>query len=380
MSAGLTDDQIFIRDSARVFLRDQADFDRLRKAVDGDGWDRDLWTSFASELGFAGIGVAEAHGGAGLGPIELALIAEELGRTLAPIPWFETAVLAATAMAEAASDGQQSALLGPIARGETIATLAMRDAEGRPIPDGIGPVLVQDGAGWRLTGRAHFVPFGAVADLLVVAARTPGSSGWDGISLIALPASGLTREALTSLDLTRPLAHVDFDMAVTADAILGTAGEAGPALRHTLAIASGILASEQVGGMQRTLDETVDYSKQRVQFGRVIGSFQAMKHRMADMKLWLEAARSAAAMAADAIARNADDTETLCASARAYCSDAYLRMAADGIQLHGGIGFTWEHHAHLFFKRARGSATLLDSPAHHRELVARAIIDTDQAA
>ena len=380
MSAGLTDDQIFIRDSARDFLRDQADFDRLRKAVDGTGWDRDLWTSFASELGFAGIGVAEAHGGAGLGPIELALIAEELGRTLAPIPWFETAVLAATAIAEAASDVQQSALLGPIARGETIATLAMRDAEGRPIPDGIGPVLTQDGGGWRLTARAHFVPFGAIADLLVVAARTPGSSGWDGISLIALPASGLTREALTSLDLTRPLAHVDFDMAVPADAILGTAGEAGPALRRTLAIASGILASEQVGGMQRTLDETVDYSKQRVQFGRVIGSFQAMKHRMADMKLWLEAARSAAAMAADAIARNADDMETLCASARAYCSDAYLRMAADGIQLHGGIGFTWEHHAHLFFKRARGSASLLDSPAHHRELVARAIIDTDQAA
>lgn len=377
---GLTDDQIFIRDSARDFLRDQADFDRLRKTVDGAGWDRELWTSFAGELGFAGIGIAEADGGAGLGAVELALIAEELGRTLAPIPWFETAVLAATAIAEAGSDAQRQALLGPIARGETIATLAMRDAAGRPVPEGIGPILTREGDGWRLSGRAHFVPFGAVADLLVVAAREVGSSGWDGISLIALPAADLPREALNSFDLTRPLAHVDLDVAVPADAVLGEAGAAGPALRRTLAIAAGILASEQVGGIQRTLDETVEYSKQRVQFGRLIGSFQAMKHRMADMKLWLEAARSAAAMAADAIARDGDDMETLCASARAYCSDAYLRAVADGIQLHGGIGFTWEHHAHLFFKRARATATLLDPPAHHRELVAQAIIDTEKAA
>lgn len=377
---GLTDDQVFIRDSARDFLRDQADFDRLRKTVDGAGWDRDLWSSFAGELGFAGIGIAEADGGAGLGAVELALIAEELGRTLAPIPWFETAVLAATAIAQSGSDDQKSALLGPIARGGTIATLAMRDEAGRPIPDGIGPVIVKDGGDWRLSGRAHFVPYGAVADLLVIAARAPGSRGWDGISLIALPASDLQREALNSFDLTRPLAHVDLDVTVPADAVLGEAGTAGPALRRTLAIASGILASEQVGGMQRTLDETVEYSKQRVQFGRLIGSFQAMKHRMADMKLWLEASRSAAAMAADAIANDADDMEALCASARAYCSDAYLRIVADGIQLHGGIGFTWEHHAHLFFKRARGSATLLDPPAHHRELVARFIIDTEKAA
>lgn len=377
---GLTDDQVFIRDSARDFLRDQADFDRLRKTVDGAGWDRDLWSSFAGELGFAGIGVAEADGGAGLGAIELALIAEELGRTLAPIPWFETAVLAATAITEAGTDAQKSALLGPIARGETIATLAMRDEAGGPIPDGIGPVIARDGDGWRLSGRAYFVPFGAVADLVIVAAREAGSNGWDGISLIALPAADLPREALNNFDLTRPLAHVDLDLTIAADAILGAAGAAGPALRRTLAIASGVLASEQVGGMQRTLDETVEYSKQRVQFGRLIGSFQAMKHRMADMKLWLEASRSAAAMAAQAIADDADDMEALCASARAYCSDAYLRIVADGIQLHGGIGFTWEHHAHLFFKRARGSATLLDSPAYHRELVARFIIDTEKAA
>ncbi|SNS27058.1 Acyl-CoA dehydrogenase [Sphingomonas laterariae] len=377
MSAGLTDDQIFIRDSARNFLRDQADFDRLRKAVDGAGWDRELWASFAGELGFAGIGISEANGGAGLGPVELSLIAQELGSTLAPIPWFETAVLAATAIAEAGTEAQQATLLAPIARGEAIATLAMRDAAGQPLPDGIGPVLTKDGAGWRLTGRAHFVPFGEAADLLVVAARTAGSTGWDGISLIALPAANLKREGLTSLDLTRPLAHVDLDLAVDDDAILGEAGQAGPALRRTLAIASAILASEQVGGMARTLDETVEYSKQRVQFGRLIGSFQAMKHRMADMKLWLEAARSAAAMAADAVERNGDDMETLASSARAYCSDAYLRITADGIQLHGGIGFTWEHHAHLFFKRARGTASLLDSPAHQRELVARAIIDTE---
>jgi alkylation response protein AidB-like acyl-CoA dehydrogenase len=372
MSFALTDEQIAVREAARDYLRDNADFERLRKTIESDaGWDETLWQGFAGELGFAGLGIAEAHGGIGLGAIEQALILEELGRTLAPIPWFESVVLGAGIIAAAGSDAQRATLLPSIASGETIATLAMRAPSGAALPGGIGPRI----ASGRLTGTAHFVPFGHVASLLVIAASNGTGEGWDGISLIALPADqpGISIDRVTTLDLTRPYATVRFDnVAIDAGLILGGGGAA---LRHALSAAAGLLASEQLGGAARSLEETVAYSKDRVQFGRVIGSFQAMKHRMADMKLLVDTARSAADWAARAIA-SGKDFETAAAGALSYCSDAYLSCASDAIQLHGGIGFTWEHHAHLFFKRARASATLLDPPAHHRETIARAIIDS----
>lgn len=380
MALAYTDDQLAIREAARSFLGDQAGFERLRHTVDSAaGWDAELWRGFAIDLGFAGLGIAEADGGIGLGPLEQALILEELGRTLAPIPWFESVVLAGGVVARAASGAQRSTLLGRIATGETIATLAMRDAAGGSLPAGIGPRLVGSGDGWTLEGEAHYVPFGHVASLLLVVARTEGAQQWDGLSLVALPAdaAGVSVERRVSLDLTRPYSTVRFDrIAVAPDQILGTAATAGPPLARALAAAGGLLASEQVGGAARSLDETVAYSKERVQFGRVIGSFQAVKHRLADMKLLVDSARSAADWAARAI--DADgDIETAAAGARSYCSEAFLACAADAIQLHGGVGFTWEHHAHLFFKRARASATLLDSPLDCREAIARAIIDHD---
>ncbi|WP_157216883.1 acyl-CoA dehydrogenase family protein [Flavisphingomonas formosensis] len=371
MSFALTDEQIAVREAARDYLRDNADFERLRKTIESEaGWDEALWQGFAQELGFAGLGISEADGGIGLGPIEQALILEELGRVLAPIPWFESVVLAAGTIAEAGSEAQRATLLPSIASGETIATLAMRAPSGAALPGGIGPRI----SGGRITGEAHYVPFGHVAQLFVVAARNDAGEGWDGISLVAVPADqpGVSIERVTSLDLTRPYAKIRFDN-VAADAGPVLVG-GGAALRRALAAASGLLASEQLGGAVRSLDETVAYSKERVQFGRVIGSFQAMKHRMADMKLLVDTARSAADWAARAIAAGGD-FKLAAAGARSYCSDAYLACAADAIQLHGGIGFTWEHHAHLFFKRARASATLLDPPAQHRETIARAIID-----
>ena len=363
MSARLTAEQQSIRDTARAFLRESCDFACLRRVIDGDAsWDADLWKRFAGELGFAGLAISEAHGGSGLGPLELALVAEELGAVLAPLPWFETAVLAAGVLIHEGS----ATHLADIAHGRVTATLALRDAYATPLPGGIGP-RIENG---MLHGTAHFVPFGAIADLFLVAAHEVD------ISLLAIPRAtpGVRVEKLVSMDLTRPLAHVHFDN-VAIDALrAGAPGQGRAALEKTLALAAAILAAEQVGGMQRTLDEVVAYSLQRVQFGRVIGSFQALKHRMADMKLRLEAARSAATWAAVLLAEDAPDAPTACAAARAYCTDAYLEIASEGIQLHGGIGFTWDHHAHLFFKRARGSSTLLDAPSIHRERVAFALL------
>jgi alkylation response protein AidB-like acyl-CoA dehydrogenase len=378
MALTLTDEQAAVRDAARDYLRENAGFERLRGTVDGvAGWDEDLWRGFAGELGFAGAGIAEEDGGIGLGPIEQALILEELGRTLAPIPWFETVVLSGRVIAATATLDQRRDLLGKIASGETIATLAMLASSGASAPDGIGPEI--DGAeGSRiLSGEAHYVPFGHVASLLIAVARRSGSVGWDGLTLVALPAdtTGISVTRVVSLDLTRPYATVRFDnVSIDEAQLLGSVGEAGPALRRALIGAAGLLASEQLGSATRSLEETVAYAKDRVQFGRTIGSFQAVKHRLADMKLLVDYARSASDWAARAIAEDGD-FETAASGARSYCSEAFLTCASDAIQLHGGIGFTWEHHAHLFFKRARSSSTLLGSPSEHREAIARAIID-----
>lgn len=370
MALALSDEQSAIRDAARDYLRDHAGFERLRAVIDGDaGWDEALWRGFAGELGFTGLGIAEADGGIGLGPIEQALVLEELGRTLAPIPWFESVVLAGGTIARAFDGAMRAALLGRIASGEA-ATLAARAPSGAALPAGIGP-RIADG---RLTGEAHYVPFGHVAALLLVVARTGEGTGWEGLTLAAIPAdrAGVSIERVTSLDLTRPFATIRFDdVAVSADEIVT---DAGAALRQSWTAAAGLLTSERVGGAARSLEETVAYALERVQFGRVIGSFQAVKHRLADMKLLVDSARSAADWAARAIAEGGAH-EAAAAGAAAYCSEAFLACAADAIQLHGGIGFTWEHHAHLFFKRARASAALLDTPDAHRDAIARAIID-----
>jgi len=368
MAARLSEDQQAIREAARDYLRDHADLDRLRRHIDAGGRaDEALWRGFAQELGFAGLGIAETYGGAGLGPVEQALVLEELGRTLAPIPFFESAVLAAGLIDAAASEARKAALLPGIAAGATIATLAAREVSGDPLPAAIGPVLTGD----RLTGAAHYVPFGDAADLLIVAARDG-----EGVTLLTLPAdtNGITVEPLTSLDLTRPLARIGFDLELPADAFLGARGGAAAALESALARAGGLLAAEQLGVAARSLEETVAYAKERVQFGRVIGSFQAVKHRLADMKLAVDEARAAVGWAAAAIA-DGEDVALACAGARVRCTEAALACTADAIQLHGGIGFTWEHHAHLFFKRARAAATLLDPPAVHRERIARALLD-----
>lgn len=377
MHFALTDDQRAIQESVQSFLAKAAGLERLRTVIASpEGWDAELWQSLAVEMGYAGLMVPEAYGGSGVGAVAMALVLEETGSRLAVAPFFETAVLAVQAILNAGAPWQREALLPSIADGGTKATLASTGPDGKPSPDGITAVLARTGSRWVLNGEAGFVPFAHVADLLLVAARAPETSRGNGISLLALPAqsAGITIERQPPLDVTRPFSRLRFEnVTVSDDLILGDPGTAGPALERTLTIGAGLLAAEQTGGAAFCLATTVDYAQQRVQFGRKIGSFQAVKHTLADMMVAVEAARSAALYAAAAIDQDGPELIEACSVAKSWCSDAYRAGAGEAIQLHGGIGFTWEHHAHLYFKRAWSSSAWLGDPAHHRERVARLI-------
>ncbi|MEC3948241.1 acyl-CoA dehydrogenase family protein [Sphingobium sp. HWE2-09] len=360
MDFALSDDQRAIQDAARDFLTDAANPDVIRAAVEGpDGFDDGLWQALAGEMGFAGLMVPEEFGGLGLGAVEMALVLEETGRVLAPVPYFETAVLAVQVVLAAGDEGQRTTLLPLLASG-TRACFAGTAAR---------PTLSEG----RLTGTADFVPFGHVADLILVATAD------DSLVVLEAGTPGLTIEMLPSLDRTRRFATLRFDCDVTPAMLLGEPGSAKAAIARTLTIGAGLLAAEQTGGMQYSLDATVDYAKQRVQFGRLIGSFQAYKHMLADMMLLIEASRSAAYYAAAAIDEDGVEMAEACHIARSYASDAYRSVTGDAIQLHGGIGFTWEHHAHLYFKRARATSSWLGTPDQHREALASLLLDAEQA-
>ena len=377
MSFSFTDDQRAIRDAARSFLSESVTSERLRAAIDTPaGMDDALWRSMAEEMGWLGVALPERFGGLGLGAVELAILMEETGRVLAPVPFFTTAAFGAPLIQACASEAQHAALLPGLASGATRIALCLTGKSGRPVPQDIPATLSRGKGGMRLSGQAQYVAHGAAADLLLVIARAPGSKAHDGLSVIALPktAKGVTIHPLTSLDLTRPYAAVSFDnVTVAPDWVLGDAEAQGAKLRHVLSVAAAMLAAEQLGGTDRVLEMSVDYVKQRMQFGRVIGSFQAIKHMLADMMILGEASRSAAYYAACAIDDAPEELEEAAAIARAYCSDAYIRCSGDAVQAHGGIGFTWEHDAHFFFKRARATASLLGDANHHREIVARVL-------
>lgn len=356
MDFALTDSLRMIQESAHAFLASAAHLERLREVLDSSaGWDAALWADFTGEMGFCGLTIPEAYGGSGLGGVEMALVLEQTGRTLAMIPFFETAVLAAETVLAAGDAAQKSEWLPQLARGNIKAAFA--GTADRPRL-----------CGNRLSGQARFVSFGHVADLLIVAT--------DDESLLALPASapGIAIERVVNLDRTRPFATVHFDLAVAREFILGEPGQAGDSIDRTLTMAAGLLASEQTGGAQFCLDSTIDYAKERMQFGRPIGSFQAVKHELADMMVMIEASRSAALYAAAVIAENSEELAEACHIAASWAADCYRHCSAEMIQLHGGIGFTWEHHAHLYFKRARSSSTWLGTPEQHRERLARIML------
>jgi alkylation response protein AidB-like acyl-CoA dehydrogenase len=299
---------------------------------------------------------------------------EELGRVLACVPFLSTTCLATAAILSAATEEQQQSMLPDIARGDVIATLAWLEVGGDPDPGAIATTArAAPGDHVVLEGKKRFVVDGNLADLLLVVARAPGTTGADGLAIYAVPAgaAGVRRRRLPTMDATRALAEVVLaSVRVPASARLGGGG--WPAIARALGLGRIALAAEQVGGAQRCLDLSVDHAKLRHQFGRPIGSFQAIQHMLADMFVLVESARSAAYYAGWAAAHaTSDEADSAAATAAAYCADAFYQCAADTIQIHGGIGFTWEHDAHLYFKRARAGRTLLGSPAHHREHIAR---------
>ncbi|MFA9430536.1 acyl-CoA dehydrogenase family protein [Egicoccus sp. AB-alg2] len=361
-----TDEQQQLRGMLRDFLGSRATSERVREVMQTDaGVDDAAWKELG-EYGLLGLTVPEAHGGAGSTFVELAIVVEEAGKRLLPVPLLSSAVLGTTVLQRAGTSQQLQRWLPDVATGATRLALAHLDERGRLTADP-GVRATRDGDGWRLTGTAGYVIDGHTADLLLTAAVTD-----DGLALFAVPgdAAGLSREPLPALDLTRPLATLRFDgVHVDAEAAL-TGGDPITALHDGIAAGVVALACEQVGGAQEVLSTTTAYARERIQFGRAIGSFQAVKHRLAEDLVKLEAARSAALHAARAIAAG-DRQEIAIAApmAKALCSEVYETIAADGIQLAGGIGFTWEHDAHLYFKRAKATKLLLGDPHLHRRLL-----------
>lgn len=364
-----TDEHEMIRATARKYLEERLPLSTVRDLMmSGGGFDAAVWKEMAG-MGWTGLAIPEEHGGSGFGPVEMGVLLEEMGRMVTPGPFFASAVVATTAIAETATAGQKAELLPGLASGETIASLAMFERARDWSPDHPATSATRSDGGWVIDGVKRAVVSGDAADLLVVTASFD-----HGVGLFAVPSDSRGVEVMAEpvLDPTRRQARVTFDSVVVADdARLGEGDATGP-LRRALALAVTSLAAEQVGGAQRCLDMAVEHAKSRYQFGRPIGSFQAIKHRCAQMLMEVEHARSAAYHAAR-VTEHSDELAVAAPLAASIASEAYVWVAGENIQVHGGIGFTWEHDAHIYLKRAKASALLFGDPAYHRDLLGKAI-------
>jgi alkylation response protein AidB-like acyl-CoA dehydrogenase len=374
MQLGVTEEVQELRESVRRFLADRAPISRVRELMETeDGIDRAVWEQAGAQLGLIGLAIPEEYGGGGFSFAEQAIVLEELGAALYGGPYLASGVLAATALLASPDEGARSDLLPAIASGEVIATVAFTEDDGSWDPGASRLAAVKAGDSWRLDGHKSFVLDGGAAGLVLAVAVADGS-----LSLFAVDASaadggaaGLTRATLPTLDQTRKLARLEFD-GVPAR-LIGSPGDAAAVMDHVLNVTAVALAAEQLGGAQRALDMTVEYTKVRHQFGRPIGSFQGLKHRLADLLLEVESLRSAVAYAASAVAEGSPEVPVLAPLVKAYASDTYFHVTAEAIQMHGGIGFTWEHDAHLYFKRAKSSELFLGDASYHRERLAARI-------
>jgi alkylation response protein AidB-like acyl-CoA dehydrogenase len=361
-----TEEQEELRASVRRFLTDKSPSAAVRGCMESEeAHDPAVWRQMAGQLGLHGLAVPEEYGGAGGGPVELGIVLEEMGRALLPSPFFATVALAGQALT-AADDDAKSRWLPGIADGSLTATVAVSEESGSWRLEDTGTTATTTAAGgWTVSGTKMFVVDGQSADLLLVVASTDAGPG---LFAVEGDAAGVTRARLDALDLTRRLGRVDLDGAAAVR--VGPEGDATEFLRKVLDLAVVALAAEQVGGAQACLDTAVEYAKIRVQFDRPIGSFQAIKHKCADMLLKVEAARSATYHAASMAAEDSAELPVAAALAAAYCSEAYTHAAKENVQIHGGIGYTWEHDAHLYLKRAKSSELLFGAPAAHRARLA----------
>ena len=365
MQFGLNESQEILRESARKFCAGECPIAEVRRIMDTEtAFDAKLWNKLAQQ-GYTGIIFPEEFGGVGLGIVELILLMEEAGRALLPGPFFSTVALAGAVVDAVASKEQKKKYLAPICRGEARSTVA----------------FLEDTASWDLTavhltdingklkGQKLFVPDAAIADWLIVVAR-------NGIFLVDAKTPAVHIEPMLGMDPTRKLYSVNFDNAAAEK--LGETSGLG--LTRALDIATVALTAEMVGGMQRTLDVTVEYAKTRKQFGKPIGIYQAVQHQCADMYLETESSRSAVYYAAWALQENAPDAAAAVSIAKMYASDASRTVGNRGIQVHGGMGFTWENDIHLYYRRAKASETAFGDASFHRERLARLVIDADVAS
>ena len=359
------DEQLQLRAAVRRFAADNFGEAAARRLMEsGEVFDVAVWRRLGSELGVLGMSVPEAAGGVGGSLVDQAVAVEEFGAALAGGPLFGTVYLAIPALAACPAGPARDELLGALIEGQRTAAFAVADIAGTFDPDRVA-VTVEEGT---LTGTAGRVVDASAADVVLVAAR-----GSDGVGLYAVDAGDTERTPLVTMDLSRPQADVTFDRAPAR--LLAGPDDTGRVITHALQVGAALLAIEQIGAAQHLLDLSVEYAKSRLQFGRQIGSFQAIKHRLADMLVDLEHARSTAYHAVWALTDGSDDPALAASIAQATCSAAFSRIAADTIQVHGGIGFTWEHQAHLYFKRAATDAALLGSAEQHRSRVAELVLD-----
>ncbi|MFZ1974121.1 MAG: acyl-CoA dehydrogenase family protein [Candidatus Acidiferrales bacterium] len=360
MQFGLSESQEFLKDSARKFFAGECPSAEMRRLMETDSaYDAALWSKLTDQ-GYTGVIYPETYGGVGLGKVELMLLMEEAGRALLPGPFFSTVVLAGSVLDAVGTSAHKNKYLAPICRGEVRATVAIPEAGGSWDPE----AMHMNAQGGKLTGEKFFIPDAAVADFIIVVAR-------NGVFIVDPKASGVKISPMASMDLTRKLYAIEFSNAAAEE--IGTTAN----LARALDIATTALAAELVGGMQRTLDLTVEYAKTRKQFGKPIGMFQAVQHQCADMYLETESARSAVYYAGWALEENPSDAPKAVSIAKMYASDAARTVGNRGIQIHGGMGFTWENDIHLYYRRAKASETAFGDATFHRERIASLVVDSD---
>lgn len=362
-----TDEQQALRKTVRDFLERKSDEAAVRRAMVSEmGFDRALWDQMGQQLGLTGLAIPEQYGGAGFSPSDQAVVMSELGRFLTCSPYLGSVILAGNALLQSADKAACERLLPGIASGEVIAALAVLEGTAQ-LDAAITRTVASpaSGDGWSITGQKDYVLAGLAADLLVVSANTDAGQS---LFVVDNPGNTVIRTPLSVMDLTRHQARLAFHD--TPATLLGEDGGARVVLARVSELATVALANEQAGAAERCLEMSVSYAKTRYQFGRQIGSFQVIKHLLADMLLEVEAANSAALYAAQQADEPSAELTRASHLAKAYCSDAFMKVAADTVQVHGGIGFTWEFAAQLYYKRAKSSQLMLGTPAHHRQQLA----------
>jgi len=366
-----TAEQDELRDGVRAMLARECPISLVREIVEKGTTPDALWNQMV-ELGWPALTVPEGAGGLGMGNVELAVVVEELGRVLAPGPYLPTVTQFAPVVAEAGSPEQQERFLGGVAAGELTGTLALVEESGSVDPGRVAATAIPDGDGFALHGTKQTVVEASTVDEIAVIARTPDTRGEDGVVACVVARADLGVEPIDALDASRPLARVVLDgVRIEGDRALGEPGPATTvAVRRAVEVATTALAVETVGAAQAIFDITLAYAKQREQFGSPIGSFQAIKHKFADMLVALERARATSYFAALTIAEDDDRRALATSTAKAAAGDCAALLGKEGIQIHGGIGYTWEHDMHLYVRRVKSSSLLFGNAAQHRARVA----------